>query len=159
LLIGECGLVQEIKDYSDLECQLTDVLDSNDICTPTSKDDPRYLERQCNDVMDSDDICTPTSKDDPNYLTLLEFLRQFLQKGLYQTIDDKKVMIFPHQTLNPNSFTLLEFLRQFLPKALYQTIDDKKVMIFPHQTLNFELIIQLHAILHMFINILYIFMT
>jgi hypothetical protein len=157
---GRCWpLLDEIKDYSDLECQLTDVLDSNDICTPTSKDDPRYLEHQCNDVMDSDDICTPTSKDDPNYLTLLEFLRQFLPKGLYQTIDDKKVMIFPHQTLNPNSFTLLEFLRQFLPKALYQTIDDKKVMIFPHQTLNFELIIQLHAILHMFINILYIFMT
>jgi hypothetical protein len=68
-------LVQEIKDYSDLERQLTDVMDSND-------------------------ICTPTSKDDPNYLTLLEFLQQFLPKGLHQTIDDKKVMIFPHQTLN-----------------------------------------------------------
>jgi hypothetical protein len=91
-------LVQEIKDYSDLECQLTDVMDSND-------------------------IYRPTSKDDPNYLTLLEFLRQFLPKGLYQT-------------LKPNHFTLLGFLRQFLPKGRYQTIDDKKVMSFPHQTLN-----------------------
>ncbi len=116
-----CGLVQEIKDHSDLECQLTDVMDSNDICTPTSKDDPShftdfmdgndlctptskddpsYLECQLPDVMDSNDICKPTSKDDPSYLTLLEFLRQFLPKGLYQTIDDKKVIIFPHQTLN-----------------------------------------------------------
>ncbi len=125
MLISECGLVQEIKDYSDLErqltdvmdgndirtptskddpsyleCQSADVMDSNDICTPTSKDDPRYLEHQFTDVMDSDDICTPTSKDDPNYLTLLEFLRQFLPKSLYQTVDDKKVIIFPHQTLN-----------------------------------------------------------
>jgi len=75
ILIGECGLVQEIKDYFDLECQLTDVMDSND-------------------------ICTPTTKDDPSYYALLEFLRQFLLKGLHQTIDEKKVMIFPHQTLN-----------------------------------------------------------
>ncbi len=45
---------------------------------------------------------------------------------------------------------------QFLPKGLHQTIDDKKVMIFPH---HFELIIQLHAILHLLMNILYIFMT
>jgi hypothetical protein len=100
LLIGECGLVQEIKDYSNLERHLTDVMDGNDIRTPTSKDDPSYLECQSTDVMDSDDICTPTSKDDPNYLTLLEFLRQFLPKSLYQTVDDKKVIIFPHQTLN-----------------------------------------------------------
>ncbi len=70
-LIGECGLVQEIKDYSDLERQLTDVMDSND-------------------------ICTPTSKDDPSYSTLLEFLQQFLPASLHETIDDKKVMIFPH---------------------------------------------------------------
>jgi hypothetical protein len=69
-LIGECGMVQEIKDYSDLERQLTDVMYSND-------------------------ICTPTSKDDPSYSTLLEFL-QFVPKGLHETIDDKKVMIFPH---------------------------------------------------------------
>jgi hypothetical protein len=75
ILIGECGLVQEIKDYSDLK-------------------------RQFNDFMDNNDICTPTSKEDPSYYTLLEFLQQFLPKGLYQTIDDKKVMIFPHQTLN-----------------------------------------------------------
>ncbi len=74
-LIGECGLVQEIKDYSDLECQFIDVMDRND-------------------------ICTPTSKDDPSYYTLLEFLQQFLPKGLHETIVDKKVMIFPHQTLN-----------------------------------------------------------
>jgi hypothetical protein len=50
--------------------------------------------------MDSNDICTPTSKEDPSYYALLEFLQQFLPKGLHQTIDDKKVMIFPHQTLN-----------------------------------------------------------
>jgi hypothetical protein len=75
-------------------------MDSNDISTPTSKDDPSYLEWQLTDVMDSNDIYTPTSKEDPSYLTVLEFLRQFLPKGLYQTIDDKKVMIFPHQTLN-----------------------------------------------------------
>jgi hypothetical protein len=74
-LIGECGLVQEIKDYSDLGRQLTDVMDSND-------------------------ICTLTSKDDPSYYTLLKFLQQFLPKGVHQTIDDKKVMIVPHQTLN-----------------------------------------------------------
>ncbi len=73
--IGGCGLVQEIKDYSDLELQFIDVMDSND-------------------------SCTPTSKADPSYYTLLEFLQQFLPKGLHQTIDDKKVMIFPHQTLN-----------------------------------------------------------
>ncbi len=59
-LIGECGLVQEIKD-----------------------------------VMDSNDICTPTSKEDSSYLTLVKFLQQFLPKGLHKTIDDKKV-IFPH---------------------------------------------------------------
>jgi hypothetical protein len=74
-LIGECGLVQEIKDYSDLK-------------------------RQFIDVMDNNDTCTPTSKEDPSYYALLEFLQQFLPKGLHQTIDDKKVMIFPHQTLN-----------------------------------------------------------
>jgi hypothetical protein len=68
-------LVQEIKDYSDLE---------------------RYRI----EVMDRYDICTPTSKEDPSYYALLEFLQQFLPKGLHQTIDDKKVMIFPHQTLN-----------------------------------------------------------
>jgi hypothetical protein len=70
-LIGECGLVQEIKDYSDLE-------------------------RHFIEVMDSNDICTPTSKEDPSYCTILEFLQQFLPKGLHQTIDDKKVMIFQH---------------------------------------------------------------
>jgi len=91
-------LIQEFKDNSDLERQFNDVVDSNDICTPTSKEDPSY-------------------------------------------------------------YTLLEFLQQFLPKGLHQTIDDKKVTIFPHQTLNFELIIQLHAILHMFIIMFYIFMT
>jgi hypothetical protein len=58
-------LVQEIKDYSDLECQFSEVMDSND-------------------------SCTPTSKKDPSYYTLLEFLQQFLPKGLHQTIDDKK---------------------------------------------------------------------
>ncbi len=93
-------MVQEIKDYSDLDRQLTNVIDTNDISTPTSKDDPSYLECQLTDVMDSNDICTPTSKDDPSYYTLLKFLQQFLPKGLHQTIDDKKVMIFPHQTLN-----------------------------------------------------------
>jgi len=71
LLIGECGLVQEIKDYSDLERHLTDVMDSND-------------------------ICTPTSKEDPSYYTLFGFLLRLLIEGLHQTIDDKKVMIFPH---------------------------------------------------------------
>ncbi len=88
-------MVQEIKDYSDLECQFSEVMDSNDSCTPTSKKDPSY-------------------------------------------------------------YTLLEFLQQFLPKGLHQTIDDKKVMIFPH---HFELIIELHAILHLLMNILFIFMT
>jgi hypothetical protein len=62
-------MVQKIKDYFDLERQLTDVMDCND-------------------------ICTPTSKDDPSYYTLLEFLQQFLPKGLHQTIDDKKVCSF-----------------------------------------------------------------
>jgi hypothetical protein len=54
------------------------------------------LERHFIDVMDSNDICTPTSKEDPSYYTLLEFLQQFLPKGLHETIVDKKVMIFPH---------------------------------------------------------------
>jgi len=49
-----------------------------------------YLECQLTDVMDSNDICTPTSKEDRSYYTLLKFLQQFLPKGLHQTIDDKK---------------------------------------------------------------------
>jgi hypothetical protein len=48
------------------------------------------LERHFIEVMDSNDICTPTSEEDPSYYTLLEFLQQFLPKGLHQTIDDKK---------------------------------------------------------------------
>jgi hypothetical protein len=64
-LIGECGLVQKIKYYFDLNDQYMDVGDSNE-------------------------ICAPTSKEDPSYYTLLEFLQQFLPKGLHQTIDDKK---------------------------------------------------------------------
>jgi len=47
------SILQEIKDYSDLE---------------------RYFI----EVMDSNDICTPTSKEDPSYYALLEFLQQFL---------------------------------------------------------------------------------
>jgi hypothetical protein len=83
-----------------LERQFIDVMDSNDICTPTFKEDPSYLEHHFTDFMGSNDICKPTSKDDPSYLTLLEFLRQFLPKRLHQTINHKKVMIFTHQTLN-----------------------------------------------------------
>ncbi len=74
-LMGECGLVQEIKDYADLEHMFTFMVDMDDACTPTSKEHPRYY-------------------------ILLEFLQQFLPKGLHQIIDDKKVMIFLHQTLN-----------------------------------------------------------
>jgi hypothetical protein len=70
-LIGDCGLVQEIKDYVDLEHLFTS-------------------------VVDMDDACIPTSKEDPSYYILLEFLQQFLPKDLHQIIDDKKVMIFPN---------------------------------------------------------------
>jgi len=124
-LIGECGLVQEIKDYSDLKRQLTDVMDSNDICTPTSKDDPSYLEHHSTDFMDNNDIRTPASKDDPSYLEC-----QLI--GVMGSNDICK----PTTKDDPSYLALLEFLRQFLPEGLHQTIDGKKVMIFPHQTLN-----------------------
>ncbi len=99
-LIGECGLVQEVEDYSDLECHFIDVMDSNDICTPTSKEDPSYYT-----LLEFLRQFLPKGRHqiDRSYRTVVKFQRQvfgFLLKGLHQTIDDKKVMIFPHQTLN-----------------------------------------------------------